>query len=156
MTDEQFMDLAIEKAREGIAGGGSPFGACIVKDGAVVACVPNVVWQPTDITAHAEIHALRVACRSLGTTDLTGCIINSTCEPCPMCFGAIHWARIGRIVFGASIADAAEVGFDELPICDETLKALGGSPVEIVAGCLWEENRALFRDWASQPGRRAY
>lgn len=156
MTDEQFMRQAMEKAREGIATGGSPFGACIARAGEVVACVHNVVWQTTDITAHAEIHALRAACRALGTVHLEECTIYSTCEPCPMCFSAIHWARIPRIVFGASIADAAEVGFNELPLANETLKELTGSSVEIVAGCLREENRALFRDWARQPGRRAY
>jgi len=73
-----------------------------------------------------------------------------------MCFSAIHWARIPRIVFGASIADAAELGFNELPISNETLKSLAGTQVEIVSGCLREENRVLMREWASRPDRRAY
>jgi tRNA(Arg) A34 adenosine deaminase TadA len=156
MTDEQFMCLAIEKAREGVEAGGSPFGACVVKRGTLVACVHNVVLQTTDVTAHAEVHALREACRALGTLDLSGCVIYSTCEPCPMCFSAIHWARIARIVFGASIQDAAEAGFNQMPITNERLKGLAGSIVEIVAGCLREENRALFREWASRPDRRTY
>src|SRR5688572_18464025 len=106
MTDEQFMRLALAKARDGVEGGQSPFGACVVREGRVVACVHNVVWATTDITAHAEVHALRQACRELGTIDLSGSTIYSTCEPCPMCFSACHWARTTRIVYGASIADA--------------------------------------------------
>jgi guanine deaminase len=156
MTDEQFMRLALAKARDGVEGGQTPFGACVVQEGRVVACVHNVVWATTDVTAHAEVHAIREACRALGTIDLSGCTIYSTCEPCPMCFSACHWARIARIVFGASIADAASFGFNELPITDARLKELSGSPVAIVPDCLREEALELFHFWASRPGRQAY
>ena len=87
-VDERFMRLAIARAHEGVASGQSPFGACVVKDGAVVSCEHNVVWRTTDITAHAEIHAIRVACARLQSIELPGCVIYSTCEPCPMCFSA--------------------------------------------------------------------
>ena len=156
MSDEQYMRQAIEAARRGVESGQTPFGACIVKDGSVIVATHNVVWQSTDITAHAEVHAIRQACHALRTIDLSGCVIYSTCEPCPMCFSACHWARIARIVCGARILDAAEFGFNELPISNTTLKELGGSAVEIVPDCLREENRELFRDWSSRPGRRAY
>ncbi len=156
MLDEIFMRLAIEKAREGMKKGQSPFGAAVVKNGEVISCVHNVVWQTTDITAHAEVHAIREACKKLGTIDLSGCVIYSTCEPCPMCFSAIHWANISKIVFGARIADAHDGGFRELTISNEQMKKLGGSPVEIVAGFLKEENVALFEEWRSLENRRVY
>lgn len=156
MTRADFMQLAIAKAREGMAQGQTPFGACIVRDGRVVACEHNAVWALTDSTAHAEVQAIRVACRTLGTVDLSGCTIYSTCEPCPMCFGAIHWAKISTIVFGTSIADAKAVGFSELTIPNETLKREGGSPVAIVPGFQREECLALFKEFAARPDRRIY
>jgi guanine deaminase len=156
MNDEEYMRLAIEKARQGIENGQSPFGACVVREDAVLACVHNVVWETTDITAHAEIHAIREACRRLSRVDLSGSVIYSTCEPCPMCFSACHWARIDRIVYGARIHDAAEFGFNELPISVDRMKQLGGSAIEIVPDCLREENIALFRLWAQRPDRHAY
>jgi tRNA(Arg) A34 adenosine deaminase TadA len=156
VQDEAWMGKALEVAREGVANGQSPFGACIVRDGVVVSCVHNVVWQCTDITAHAEVHAIRDACARLQTIDLTGCTLYSTCEPCPMCFSACHWARIGRIVYGARIADAAEFGFHELPITTDRMKQMGHSAVELVPDCLREEARALFREWASRPDKAAY
>jgi guanine deaminase len=151
------MREAIAKARLGIAAGQSPFGACIAdRDGRVVACEHNVVWQSTDITAHAEVHAIRVACAKLGTIDLFGCTIYSTCEPCPMCFGASHWAHLDRIVFGAGIADAAAIGFQELSIPNETMKTLGDSPVDIVGGFLLAECRELFAEWLEKDDRKTY
>ncbi|MHC4755582.1 MAG: nucleoside deaminase, partial [Planctomycetota bacterium] len=122
--DEKFMTMAIEKAKEGFGNDNSPFGACIVKDGEVVSCEHNIVWQSTDITAHAEINAIRKACEKLNTIDLSGCVIYSTCEPCPMCFTACHWAKISTIVYGASIPDAKNAGFSELAISNEKMKQL--------------------------------
>jgi tRNA(Arg) A34 adenosine deaminase TadA len=147
---------AIDKARSGIAAGQTPFGACIVRAGQAIACEHNVVWATTDITAHAEVQAIRAACRALGTIDLSGSTIYSTCEPCPMCFAAIHWARIGRIVYGAAISDAQAAGFNELAIPSERLKQLGDSHVQIAAGILRDECAALFERWLSDPRRRAY
>ncbi len=150
------MRRAIEKAREGIARGQTPFGACIVRDGRVVACEHNVVWATTDITAHGEVNAIRAACKTLNTIDLSGCTIYSTCEPCPMCFSAIHWAKISTIVFGAGIADAKAAGFSELEVRNVTLKELGKSPVKIVPDYLREECTALFREWTARADRRTY
>jgi tRNA(Arg) A34 adenosine deaminase TadA len=156
VPDERFMRLAIEKTREGIAKGNSPFGACIVKDGEVVALDHNVVWQTTDITAHAEITALRHACHDLHAIDLTGCTIYSTTEPCPMCFAACHWARIDTIVFGSAIEDAARAGFHELTVSNEAMKEQGGSEVRIVRGFMAEECRALFDEWLAKTDKPAY
>lgn len=150
------MRLAIAKAREGILEGQTPFGACIAHGGDVVSCEHNVVWQATDITAHAEIHAIREACRKLATINLAGCVIYSTCEPCPMCFSACHWAGISKVVYGANIQDALASGFRELRIPNTRMKELGGSPVEIVPDFLREEAVALFHFFDQQPGKRTY
>ncbi len=141
------MRLAIEKTREGIAGGQSPFGSIIVKGGEVVALTHNTVWRDTDPTAHAEVNGLRAAAKVLRTIDLAGCTLYSTCEPCPMCLAAIHWAKVDRIVFGASIDDAALAGFRELPIAAETLAELGRSPLVVEGGLLREDCAALFDEW---------
>lgn len=150
------MRRAIAQARAGIARGQTPFGACIVKDGQVISCEHNVVWRTTDITAHAEIHAIRMACRKLRTVDLSGCVIYSTCEPCPMCFSACHWAKIDRIVYGADIADARKAGFNELSVSNRAMKRSGRSTVEIAGGVLREENVRLFSRWASKKQSKAY
>jgi tRNA(Arg) A34 adenosine deaminase TadA len=139
------MRLAIETTRTGLAKGQTPFGAVITRDNELVTAAHNVVWETMDITAHAEVNALRLACRKLGIIDLQGCTIYSTTEPCPMCFSAIHWANVDRIVFGTSIADAAEAGFNELPISNFEMKEKGKSRVEIVSGFLAEEAKDLFR-----------
>lgn len=142
------MQMAIEKTREAISLGQTPFGACIVtSDGKVAACAHNVVWATTDITAHGEMNTIRLACQMLSTIDLSGCTIYSTTEPCPMCFSAIHWAKIRRIVYGASILDAQAAGFNELTISNELMKKEGGSPVEIDGGCLRTLCVDLFREW---------
>jgi tRNA(Arg) A34 adenosine deaminase TadA len=150
------MRLAIAKAREGVAAGQTPFGACVVRGDELVVAAHNVVLRTTDITAHAEVTAIREACRALGTIDLGGCVIYSTCEPCPMCFSACHWANLDRIVYGASIADAAACGFRELSVSNEQLKRLGGSKVQIEAGFLRDEAVELFHEWLKTPGRRTY
>jgi tRNA(Arg) A34 adenosine deaminase TadA len=154
--DERFMRRAVEAALRGIEDGQTPFGACVVRDGEVVACEHNVVWATTDITAHAEVHAIRRACRELGTVDLSGCAIYTTCEPCPMCFAACHWARLDRIVHGARIEDAREAGFNELEIPNREMKRRGGSPVELVEDVLRDECVELFRTWAERPDSRTY
>ena len=150
------MQAAIRVAREGVAEGGSPFGACIVRAGEIIACEHNRVLQTTDSTAHAEIAALRAACARLGTIDLSGCVVYSTTEPCPMCFSACHWARIARIVYGARIGDARRFGFHELGISNRRMKALGGSPVTVVGGVLRAAVLDLFETWRLRPDRRVY
>jgi guanine deaminase len=156
MTDVDYMRMAIEKARAGIAAGQSPFGAVIVRAGAVVSCEHNRVWATPDATAHAEVTAIRAACMAVNDVKLAGCTIYSTTEPCPMCFAAIHWAGIERIVYGASIADAQRAGFSELSISNFEMKRLGGSPVEITAGFMAEEAAGLFAEWLEGRGARAY
>jgi tRNA(Arg) A34 adenosine deaminase TadA len=155
-TAEHWMRLAIAKAREGIAAGQTPFGACVVRGDYLVAAAHNVVLRTIDITAHAEVTAIRQACAALKSIDLAGCVIYSTCEPCPMCFSACHWGRLDRIIFGASIADAAACGFRELPISNEEMKRLGRSPIETEGGFLRDEALELFYEWMRQPGRRGY
>ena len=145
--DIKFMRLAIEKALKGVKKGQTPFGACIVKGNKIIACAHNIVWKSCDITAHAEIHAIRMACESLKNIDLSGCTIYSTCEPCPMCFSAVHWSKISRIVFGARIKDAKQNGFNELSVSNLKLAELGKNKIRITSGVLRKENLALFTYW---------
>ena len=156
MDERQFMHSAIEAARRGIAAGQSPFGASIVRGRQLVAAAHNRVWQDTDPSAHAEVQAIRQACRKLGTIDLADCRIYSTCEPCPMCFAAIHWAKIPKIIYGATIADAQRAGFCELTISNEQMKSLADSGVEIVPDFMAEQCRALFDEWLARSDHRAY
>jgi len=161
LPDHHWMTLAIDAARRGIAAGQTPFGAVIVRGDQrggdeLVLAAHNVVWQHTDITAHAEVHAIRLACARLGTIDLSGCRIYSTCEPCPMCFSACHWARLDRIIYGASIADAKAAGFNELPVSNELLKREGHSPVQLTPHLLRDECRELFEVWKASAGHRGY
>ncbi len=151
--------MAIDQARAAIDKGQTPFGAVIVRGegeaAELVVAAHNVVWETTDITAHGEVHAIRLACRKLKTIDLRGCTIYSSTEPCPMCFAAVHWAGIGRIVFGAAIADAKEAGFNELSISNQEMKARGGSPVEVVGGVMSAEAVAVFREFVAR-GAKVY
>jgi guanine deaminase len=155
-NDLKFMRLAMAKAQEGIIKGQTPFGACIVKNNKVIACSHNLVWKNTDITAHAEITAIRLACKRQKGIDLTGCSIYSTCEPCPMCFSACHWARISRIVFGCAIYDAKKFGFNELVISNLRLKQSAQSKMKITSGLLAKENIGLFELWKKQAKTKAY
>ncbi len=147
MTDIESMRLAIQKAQEGIRAGQSPFGAVIVKDGNVVAATHNTVWRDSDPTAHAEVNCIRQAALKLKTIFLHGCTMASTTEPCPMCLSAIHWAKIERVVYGASIADASAAGFCELHVDAKKLAAMGKSPLRVESGLLATECAALFTEW---------
>lgn len=124
MSDKEFMNLAIGIAEENISKGGGPFGAVIVKDGKVVARSGNSVTVDKDPTAHAEVNCIRKACQVLDTFDLSGCVIYSSCEPCPMCLSAIYWARLDKLFYAATRHDAASAGFDddfiyrEIPLAD--------------------------------------
>ncbi len=154
--DESFMKLAIEACRLGIAAGQTPFGACIVRGDEVIIATHNHVWLTTDITAHAEVHAIRGACAKLGAIKLAGCELYSTTEPCPMCFSAIHWAGMKRIIFGASIADAKDAGFSELPLSNQHMKSAGGSPVLLTPDVLRQECALLFEEWKTAGKARRY
>lgn len=113
-SDKAFLRQAIDLAREGIGGGsGGPFGCVIVRDGEVIGWGSNGVTSTNDPTAHAEVMAIRDACRRLGHYQLAGCTLYASCEPCPMCLGAIYWARPARVVYAATRLQAAEAGFDD-------------------------------------------
>lgn len=155
-ADRAGMQAALDACRTGIEKGQSPFGAAIFREGRLIAATHNQVWATTDPTAHAEVTAIREACAALGTIDLSGAVIYSTTEPCPMCFAAIHWARIGRIVYGAAITDAQARGFNELAVSNATLKAAGGSPVELEPGLMRDEALELFDAWRKRGLCRPY
>ncbi|MEE1885156.1 nucleoside deaminase [Pedobacter flavus] len=118
--EEKFMREAILLAEENVTKKiGGPFGAVIVKDGVLIAKSGNLVTQSNDPTAHAEVAAIRLACKKLNTFDLSGCIVYTSCEPCPMCLSALYWARVAKIYYGNSKYDAAAIGFDDQFIYDE-------------------------------------
>lgn len=153
MEHERWMRLAIERARAGIAAGQSPFGAVVVREGELVGGGHNEVWKKTDPTAHAEVVAIGRAAGTLKTIDLSGCVLYTTCEPCPMCASAIHWARLDEVVWGATIADAAGAGFNELRLPAREVYARGGSGVRVVEGVLRGACAALFGEWERAGGK---
>jgi tRNA(Arg) A34 adenosine deaminase TadA len=123
MQHEEFMKEAIQLANRNVRETkGGPFGAIVVKDGEIVGKGFNTVTETNDPTAHAEINAIRDACKNLGTFELDGCIIYSSCEPCPMCLGAIYWARPAKLYYGGSKEDAARAGFADAFIYEEIEK----------------------------------
>ncbi len=151
------MKLALRSARQGIRRSeGGPFGAAILRGKKRIAVAHNQVLKSNDATCHAEINAIRLASRKLKRFDLSDCIIYSTTEPCPMCFSAIHWARIGRVVYGTSIADVQKRGFNELSIPSGKMKREGGSPVSLKAGFMKKECLALLAAWDNLPDKRIY
>ncbi|MDD5680747.1 MAG: nucleoside deaminase [Candidatus Omnitrophica bacterium] len=146
-SDKKFMRLAIREAGKNLkTPDGGPFGACVVKDGRVVGIGRNTVLK-NDATCHAEMNAIRAASKRLGTYDLSGSVIYSTTEPCPMCFSAIHWARIDAVIYGTTIGDVKKLGFNELSISGARMKALGKSGVKIIPKCLVGECTKLLKDW---------
>lgn len=147
MDPIELMRLAILKAEEGIERGQSPFGCAVAKSGSVLAVAHNTVRETPDVTAHAEVNALREACRATGEIAFDGAIVATTCEPCPMCMAALHWARVDTVYCGATIADAAAAGFNELHLSAHDLLRYGKSSVQLVSGFLQEECQALFTRW---------
>jgi guanine deaminase len=152
----EFLAIALEEARVGIENDdGGPFGAVIVRNGEVVSKAHNEVLKRNDPTAHAEILAIREASSILGMYDLSDCEIYSTSEPCPMCFAAIFWARIKRLVYGTTREDVAEIGFDDSLIYDVIRGEAETEQMELVnldrEGC-----RAVLEVWRAKPGRRVY
>lgn len=156
MKDKKFMGLAIKEARKNFKSlSGGPFGACIVRNGRVIAVSRNTVLK-NDATCHAEINAIRIASKKLKTYDLSDCVIYSTTEPCPMCFSAIHWAGIKKIIYGTETRDAKKAGFNELNISTAKLASLGKSSIKITVGVLVQECAKLFKEWAAMPGKVFY
>lgn len=155
--NDKFMLAAIEEARKGSSSGeGGPFGAVVARGEDLVSSAHNSVLRDNDPTMHAEIKAISQAARKLGTYDLSGCDIYTTTEPCPMCFAAIHWARIGRVIYGTDIKDVKELGFNELTIPVSEMKEKGSSPVEIDGGFMRDECEDLLKFWESLPDKRVY
>ena len=156
-SSEHWMRVAIEAARETVArGAGGPFGACIVRQGELLAASGNLVLAQCDPTAHAEISAIRAACAQLQTHLLQGATIYSTTEPCPMCFAALNWARVQTVVYGTNIGDVAALGFNELTISNFQMKELGGSRIEIVPDFLRDECLELLEFWRGLETSRTY
>ena len=156
-SGEKFMRLAIEDCRAGFADHeGGPFGACIVKEGQVIAVAHNTVFKDHDPTAHAEINAIREASRALNTFDLSECEIYSTTEPCPMCFAAIHWSRISRLYTGTRIEEAKALGFNELSLHNRQIKNLAQLDIELVENVQVAECRQLLADWKTQTAGVTY
>lgn len=156
MDAERLMRIAIESGRAAIAAGQTPIGCAIALGDKVIAANHNRVLATTDITAHAEITALRQACLATGQIHLEGALVASTCEPCPMCMAALHWARVDTVYFGATIADAGAAGFNELRLPAREVIRLGGSQVKLVAGVLVPECVALFAEWRAGGHAQAY
>lgn len=156
MSDAEFMRRAIALADERMrAGEGGPFGAVIAKDGKIVGEGWNRVLAARDPTAHAEVVAIRDACTRLGTFDLSGATIYSSCEPCPMCLGAMLWARLDRMCYAADRDDAAKIGFDDDAFYVEVAKPIHARnfPAERL---LADEARAVFAAWFAKPDRVPY
>ncbi len=148
----QAIDLATSNA---VSGAGGPFGAVIVKDGEVVATGANCVTATNDPTGHAEITAIRNAAKALGSFELTGCTIYSSCEPCPMCLGAILWARFDALYFGSTAGDAAAAGFDDSAFYEELRKSVDER--KLPTGCLMREEAAeSFKAWEEFEARVRY
>ena len=153
--DECFMREAIRLADESVERGGGPFGAVIVKDGAIVARGANSVTLDNDPTAHAEVNAIRTACRSLGTFDLSGCTVYTSCEPCPMCLAAIYWAGISRIYFGNTRKDAAAIDFADDHIYNELSRPLEQRAIPITP-LLRNEALHTFTRWEEKTDKTTY
>jgi len=150
IADEKFMRMAILAARKGVQAGGLPFGACIVRNDQVLALVSNSSGKDVDPTAHAEMQAIRAACKRMNGLDLSKSTIYATGEPCVMCFGACFWARIPRIVHGSRIDDIEKAGIRQIKITDRQLKEAGNVPVELAGDFLRVENLALLKLWSAR------
>jgi guanine deaminase len=151
-----FMRRAISLALENIRSGrGGPFAAVIVKDGRIIAEGTNRVTSTNDPTAHAEVIAIREACRVLGDFQLTACDLYTTCEPCPMCLGAIYWARPTRIFYAGTAADAAAAGFDDAFIYEELQHPPAARRVSMTQ-LLRDESLAIFSAWKQQENKTPY
>lgn len=154
--DKYFMQRAIALAQQGMDNNaGGPFGAVVVKNGEIVAEGHNCVTSTNDPTAHAEVVAIRKACNILGTFQLEDCIVYTSCEPCPMCLGAIYWARPKKVFYACNKHDAAAIDFDDQFIYEEIEKPLSqrSIPFEQI---LQNEGVTVFKNWASKTDKKEY
>jgi tRNA(Arg) A34 adenosine deaminase TadA len=153
--DRKFLSMAIAAASGNISEGGGPFGAVVVCDGKAVSVSGNRVIPENDPTAHAEVTVIRQAAAAMGTIDLSNCVIYSSCEPCPMCLGAIYWAGIRRVVYSSDRHMAAAAGFnDEMIYREITLDP--GKRTILMERDLITEGRKVFEKWDSFPGKVQY
>jgi guanine deaminase len=153
--DQSFLRQAIEMAVDNVRRGGGPFGALVVKDGVVIAAGANQVTRTNDPTAHAEIVAIREACRVLGHFQLTGCDVYSSCEPCPMCLGALYWARPAHIFFAATKDEAAAAGFDDSFIYQEIQGSLSARSIPTLH-VVEESTQRPFEEWLGKNDKTTY
>jgi len=151
-----FMERATELALENVRSGrGGPFGAVVVRDGVIVAEGANSVTSTNDPTAHAEVVAIRETCHRLGSYELTGCDLYTSCEPCPMCLGAIYWARLDRVYYAASRVDAAKSEFRDSEIYEEAARTPGDRRIPMQQ-LMREAALAAFREWDALPDKIRY
>jgi tRNA(Arg) A34 adenosine deaminase TadA len=154
--DLEFMRIAIELAAEHMrAREGGPFGAVITRGADIVARGWNRVTSANDPTAHAEITAIRAAAATVGSFQLRGCVLYSSCEPCPMCLGAAYWARLDRVVFAATRADAAAAGFDDAEIYDEISRSPFARKLPMQQ-TMQERAVEVFAEWLRLPNKTPY
>ncbi len=154
--DKEFMRRAIELAQKGIdAEQGGPFGAVVVRDGIIIGEGCNQVTSTNDPTAHAEVVAIRQACQNLNSFQLESCVIYTSCEPCPMCLGAIYWARPAKMYFACNREDAANVGFDDRLIYEEIERPIEERRIESI-NFLREEGLRVFENWANKIDKTEY
>jgi tRNA(Arg) A34 adenosine deaminase TadA len=153
----EFLRRAIALATENVlSGSGGPFGAVIVRDGQIVAEAVNTVTATLDPTAHAEVNAIRAAAKALDSFTLSGCQLYTSCEPCPMCFAASHWARMDAVYFGASAADAARAGFDDALLYEELRKNTADRKLLPTTQLLGEEAWTSFAAWLASTNKIDY
>jgi guanine deaminase len=151
-----FMRKAIALATENVVSGcGGPFGAVVVRDGEIVATGVNLVTSTNDPTAHAEVVAIRAACKSLGDFQLTGCVVYTSCEPCPMCLSALYWSRCDAIFYGNSAADAAAAGFDDSFLYEEVSRPVDQRKIP-TRRLLGDEAIESFNAWRAQADKIEY
>ncbi len=155
MNERHFLQQAIDLANHSVDEGGGPFGAVIVKQGTVIGRGNNRVTLDNDPTAHAEVQAIRDACRKENDFSLSDCVLYASCEPCPMCMAAIYWARIARVVFAASGEDASRAGFDDRWIARELCQPYTERSLPVVQ-CVCEDFDSSFRKWMALPDKTPY
>ena len=153
--DKAFMREAIRLATESVERGGGPFGSVIVRNGEIIAGSANSVTIDNDPTAHAEVNTIRQACRKLGTFDLSDCVIYTSCEPCPMCLGAIYWAHLRCVYYGNTKKDARDIDFDDDFIYEELDKPIDRRSVPFI-NMLREEALNSFKLWTEKEDKIEY
>ena len=155
MTNDELMREAIRLSMENVANGGGPFGAVIARGGEIIATGVNRVTASNDPTAHAEVSAIRRAAQALGTFNLAGCEIFTSCEPCPMCLGAIYWARLDRVYYANTKVDARDIGFDDSFIYDELALPRDSRRLPSVP-MMRDEAIKVFEEWARKEDKVEY